>query len=244
MTSTSHARPPRPPATVNWLGYLAVALLLALPAAVLTVRAGAWQQGLLLYAVSCLGAGILLVAGILLLLLPRFAPWRKAIAWRALVTVPGTVLLLSILGAGDAPRIHDITTDVDDPPGFTAAPQQRGPGSNTLEIDPETLARQVAAYPDLDTLVLAHEFDQVYDRAIQVATAMGWQIYLQDRNAGIIEAVDTTAMMQFKVDIVVRLRTNASGTLVDVRSVSRVGIGDLGTNARRIAGFFERMQAQ
>jgi uncharacterized protein (DUF1499 family) len=243
MTPTSHAQPQRPPALVNWLGYLAITLLLALPAAVLTVRAGAWQQGLLLYAISCLGAAILLAAGVLLMLLPRFAAWRRAIAWRALVTLPGTVLLLSILGAGSVPRIHDITTDVNDPPIFTAAQQQRPAGSNSLDIDPATLAQQVSGYPDIKTLVMALDYEQVYERAVQVATAMGWEIYFQDRDAGLIEAVDTTAIMHFRDDIVVRLRTNAAGTLVDVRSVSRVGVSDMGANARRIAEFLERMQA-
>jgi uncharacterized protein (DUF1499 family) len=83
----------------------------------------------------------------------------------------------------------------------------------------------------------------VFDRAVLVATDMGWDIYLQDRNTGIIEAVDTTALMGFKDDVVVRLRTNAEGTLVDLRSVSRVGLGDMGANAKRINAFLQRLQA-
>ena len=59
------------------------------------------------------------------------------------------------------------------------------------------------------------------------------------RNAGFIEAVDTTAIMAFKDDIVIRVRSNADGTLVDLRSVSRVGVSDLGTNADRIREFRE-----
>jgi hypothetical protein len=71
------------PKLVNWLGYLAITLLLALPIAVFTARAGIWQQGLLLFAISCLGAAVLLVLAIIMLLLPRFAPWRRAILTRA-----------------------------------------------------------------------------------------------------------------------------------------------------------------
>ena len=41
----------------------------------------------------------------------------------------------------------------------------------------------------------------------------------------------------FKDDIVIRLRSNADGTLVDLRSVSRVGVSDLGANASRIQAF-------
>ena len=79
--------------------------------------------------------------------------------------------------------------------------------------------------------------DDAFDRALAVAADLGWEVYHQDRNAGIIEAVDTTAIMAFRDDVVIRLRTNADGTLVDLRSVSRVGIGDIGANAKRIRAF-------
>jgi len=231
------------PKPVTWTGYLALTFLLALPLAVLTVRSGAWQQGLLLYAISCLGAFILLAVSILLLLLPRFAPWRGKVMGWGLLTIPGSLLLLSLVsGRGDYPAIHDISTDLEDPPLFTAAQQQRGPGSNSLEPDGETMAQQRVSYPELDTLLIGESYDQAFDRALQVARGMGWEIYHEDRNAGVFEAVDTTAIMNFRDDVAVRLRTNAEGTLVDVRSVSRVGIGDLGANAKRIREFLSRMQ--
>ena len=233
----------KPPGLVNWTGYLAIALLLTLPAAVFTVRSGAWQQGLLLYTLSCLGAAVLLALSIVLLLLPRFAPWRKGIAGRALLALPGTLLLLSVLASrGDYPPIHDITTDTGDPPVFTAAGQQRGPGANTLEIGADTAALQQAAYPDLQTILTTLTIDEAFDRALQVATDMGWDTYYQNRNAGVIEAVDTTAIMTFKDDVVIRLRSNAQGTLLDLRSVSRVGIGDIGANAKRIRAFGQKFE--
>ena len=244
MNQTTNKPPLQRPALVNWLGYLAITLLLALPVAVLTVRGGAWQQGLLLFALSCLGAGIVLLLGALLMLLHRFVPWRKAIAGRALFALPGTLILLSIMGSGDYPRIHDISTDLQDPPVFVAAEQQRGPNSNSLQTDLETPGLQAQGYPDLETLLLVQPYDAVFDRSVQVATAMGWDSYLQDRNAGVIEAVDTTALMGFKDDIVIRLRTSADGTLVDLRSVSRVGMGDMGANAKRISAFLERLQTE
>jgi uncharacterized protein (DUF1499 family) len=242
MNQTSTLQAQATPGLVNWLGYLAITLLLILPLSVITVRTGAWQQGLLLYAIGCLGAAIALLLAIVLMALPRFAPWRKAIAVRALMALPGTLLLLSLLAGGNHPRIHDISTDLQDPPVFTAAERQRGARSNSLEPDPEAMALQAEAYPDLQTLRSEREFDDMFDLAVRVATDMGWDIYLQDRNAGVIEAVDTTAVMGFKDDIVIRLRTNADGTLVDLRSVSRVGIGDLGANARRIDAFLARLQ--
>jgi uncharacterized protein (DUF1499 family) len=239
-TNTNQARP----ALVNWLGYLALTFLLALPLAVLTVRSGAWQQGLLLYAISCLAGAILLLLAVFLLLRPRFAPWRKAIASRALFALPGTLLLLAILGGGNYPRIHDISTDLDDPLVFTATQALRGPTANSLDTTAETISLQREHYADLQTLSTPTAFEQTFETAVQTATGMGWDIHLQDRNAGIIEAVDTTAIMGFKDDIVVRIRSNADGSVVDMRSVSRVGQSDMGANAARIRAFQQALQDQ
>jgi uncharacterized protein (DUF1499 family) len=63
-----------------------------------------------------------------------------------------------------------------------------------------------------------------------------------DTAAGRIEAVDTTFWFGFQDDIVIRIRGEAAGTRVDVRSKSRVGRGDLGANARRIRGFLEALR--
>ena len=231
------------PALVTWIGYLAAVMLLALPLAVLTVRSGAWQQGLLLYAVACLGAALLLAILLVLLLLPRYAPWRGAILGRAALALPGTLLLLLLLAnRGDHPPIHDITTDAVDPPLFTAAEAVRGPEANPLAIDPEVIEQQQAAYPDLDTLVTTLPIDEAFDRALAVARELGWEIYHEDRSAGVIEAVDTTPIMGFSDDIVIRVRSNAEGTLLDLRSVSRVGVSDLGANARRIGTFQQAFQ--
>lgn len=226
------------PRLVNWLGYLAITVLLALPLSVLTVRSGAWQEGLLLYALSCFGATLLMIVAIIGLMLPRFARWRSGIGLRALAALPGTVLLLLLVGnRGDYPAIHDITTDLGDPPLFSMAEQQRAAGSNGLEIDDKAITEQGRAYPDIQTLRVSMPIEEAFERALQVAGNMGWEVYHQDLNGGVIEAVDTTAIMAFKDDVVIRVRSNAQGTLIDLRSVSRVGIGDMGANAKRIRAF-------
>ena len=232
--------PNKTPAVVNWTGYLAMTMLLMLPIAVLTVRSGAWQEGLLLYAISCLGAALLLLVSIVMLVLPRFGHWRKAISMRAIIMLPGALLLLSLAGgSGGYPPIHDITTDIDDPPIFTVAPKQRGAGANSLELDSEVISQQQQAYADIQTIVSEAAIDEVFDRAVQVATNLGWDIYHQDRNTGVIEAVDTTSIMGFKDDVMIRVRSNAQGTLLDLRSSSRVGVSDLGANAKRIRAFVQ-----
>ena len=174
----------------------------------------------------------------LVLLLPRYANTRGAILGRMLVALPGAVLLISLLaGRGDYPPIHDVTTDIKDPPVFTMAMAQRGESANSLEIDPQAISAQQQAYPDVQTIRTSLDIEAAFDRAVAVAGDLGWDIYHQDRNAGVIEAVEATAIMAFKDDIVIRVRSNAQGTKVDLRSVSRVGIGDIGANAKRIRAF-------
>ncbi len=231
----------RTSSAVNWIGYLAATFLIALPLAVLTVRAGAWQQGLLLYAISCAGALILLLVSLVLLVLPGLREQRPAILKRSILTLPGTLLLLALLGSrGDYPPIHDITTDTQDPPVFSAAIERRGEGSNSLAIKPDTIEAQLASYPDIATMESPLTLEQAYKQALQSAESLGWEIYRDDLNAGYIEAVDSTAIMGFKDDVVIRVRTNADGTLIDLRSVSRVGVSDLGANAARIQRFFAK----
>jgi hypothetical protein len=232
------------PRLINWAGYIALTLLLVLPLSVLTVRSGAWQQGLMLYALACLGSTLLMILLITLLLLPRFSTWRKGIFQRALLALPGTALLLGLASGGELPQIHDITTDTADPPLFTAAPQQRGSSANSLEINEDVIALQLGAYPEMQSLLTPLPLEEAFNRALQIAAEMGWEVYRQDLNAGAIEAVDTTAIMSFKDDIIIRVRSNAQGTLVDLRSVSRVGEGDLGANAKRIHAFLEAFQRQ
>ena len=62
------------------------------------------------------------------------------------------------------------------------------------------------------------------------------------RWAGRIEAVATTFWSGFKDDVVIRIAADGPGSRVDVRSKSRVGKGDLGTNAQRIRAYQRRLQ--
>jgi uncharacterized protein (DUF1499 family) len=70
---------------------------------------------------------------------------------------------------------------------------------------------------------------------------MDWQIVSADTAAGRLEATATTRWFGFKDDVVVRIRPDATGSRVDVRSVSRVGKSDVGTNAARVRTFLARL---
>lgn len=136
--------------------------------------------------------------------------------------------------AAGAPPIHDITTDTDNPPQFVAIVPLREGAPNTLVYSPETAKLQRQAYRDLEPLLLNVPPQQAFGQALQAAKDLGWEVVAADPEAGRIEAIDTTWWFGFTDDIVVRLTPAAERTVMDVRSVSRVGRGDAGTNARRI----------
>ena len=201
---------------VTWGGYLGLTLLLALPLSVLMVRSGLWQQGLMMYALSCAGATLLLLIFIVLLLLPGFKAQRAGLINRGLLLLPGCLLLLSLLtGRGDYPPIHDISTDTSDPPVFVTAQSQRGEHANPLTIKPESIELQREYYPKLSTLRNRRSLEENFERALATADALGWQVYYSDAEQGIIEAVDTTAIMAFKDDVVIRLRNDGEATLIE-----------------------------
>ena len=115
------------------------------------------------------------------------------------------------------------------------------PPINDIGTDAENKV-QKDAYPDIRPIMLAEPKEKAFERALAAAQAMGWEIVARDPVAGRIEAVDTTLWFGFKDDVVVRVAAAAGGgSRIDVRSKSRVGRGDAGTNARRIRGFRERL---
>jgi uncharacterized protein (DUF1499 family) len=144
--------------------------------------------------------------------------------------------------AQGVPAIHDITTDLENPPTFEAVVALRADAPNTLERPPVLAAQQREGYPDVTPVTLPSPVAQTFDRVLAVAQEHGWEIVSADQSAGRIEATDTTRWFGFKDDIVVRLTSWGTGTRVDMRSVSRVGRSDVGTNARRIRDFLDDLQ--
>jgi uncharacterized protein (DUF1499 family) len=141
------------------------------------------------------------------------------------------------------PPIHDISTDLENPPTFDAIVPLRADAPNDLERTSEVTELQRQGYPDLAPVTLPIPLDQAFDRALGTAQEAGWQIVTADKSSGRIEATDTTRWFGFEDDVVVRLTPWGAGTRVDVRSVSRIGRSDIGTNARRIRQYLDRLQS-
>lgn len=140
------------------------------------------------------------------------------------------------------PPIHDITTDTETPPLFVAVLPLRADAPNPVEYGgPEVAAQQRAGYPDLGPLILQAPPPQSFERALTAARDMGWEIVAVAPTEGRIEATATTFWFGFKDDIVVRITSADNGSHIDVRSVSRVGRSDVGTNAKRIKAYLARI---
>ncbi len=145
--------------------------------------------------------------------------------------------------ARKVPPIHDITTDTEDPPRFQAILPLRGTAPNSVDYKGAAVAKeQRAAYPDIEPLTLAVAPAAAFQRALNGARDLGWEIVATAPTEGRIEATDTTFWFGFKDDIVVRVTPTAVGSRIDVRSVSRVGVSDLGKNAARVRTYLRQLR--
>ena len=232
-------------------------LIVGLAAPVLMVggalgaRFGAWsfRTGFqFLFTGAFVAAAVLLIGVVVLVFFWRTG--RGAAALPIGVGLAGSVLVLATLGwqyrlATTVPSIHDVSTDRADPPMFAAAVGLRGADANPLDYSAAVAERQAAGYPGLATLHTTLRPSDSFDRAVDVAEALGWRIVHTDAGAGRLEATDATFWFGFTDDVVVRVRrAEEGGSLVDLRSASRVGESDLGANAARIERFIARFEAR
>jgi uncharacterized protein (DUF1499 family) len=145
--------------------------------------------------------------------------------------------------ARSVPPIHDITTDTERPPAFVAVLPLRANASNPAEYGGSGIAiQQYEAYPDIKPLIVRAPPTQAFHMAHAAARDMDWEIVAADSTAGRLEATATTRWFGFKDDVVVRVEPVGEGSRIDVRSVSRVGRSDAGTNAARIRAYMARLR--
>jgi uncharacterized protein (DUF1499 family) len=144
--------------------------------------------------------------------------------------------------ARSVPPINDITTDMENPPVFvTLIPARKGLSVPTIYPGSATAEQQKRGYPDLGPLELPVPPANAFPRALEAAKSMGWQIVATEPTTGRIEATAKTPWFGFLDDVVVRVAPTAGGSRIDVRSVSRVGRGDFGTNAKRIRAYLDKL---
>jgi hypothetical protein len=162
-------------------------------------------------------------------------------------------VLSMVYTARTVPAIHDISTDLADPPQFRMLAVRKDnldaiPGqddSNMKGMNPQQrwVVLHQKAYGDIRSVRTTMPVAEVIGKAERIAKERGWDVALADPVEGRLEATDTTRFFRFKDDVVLRVRPTEDGTgsIIDMRSISRVGVSDLGVNAKRVRSFLADM---
>ncbi|MBB1289520.1 DUF1499 domain-containing protein [Pseudoalteromonas sp. SR43-6] len=146
--------------------------------------------------------------------------------------------------AKSVPAIHDISTDLVNPPKFVAIASLRAEAPNPVEYAGEkTAVQQRKAYPELATLSFAQSKADLMAASEQAVKNLGFAVVSANTATGIVEATDTTTWFGFKDDVVIRIKDEGSQRFVDIRSKSRVGRSDLGKNAERIHSIINELNS-
>ena len=192
--------------------------------------------GIFLSAVSGIG-----LAGAAAFAATSGRPWRSSALRGSAGPLAVAVVAVALVATGDAPPMNDISTDLDDRPRFAAGAIDVAAGAGEVEAARARMkhfaALQRENYPDLGPVLAELSPEESFDRAVDSAHALGWDVVTQDRAAGRIAAEAESRIFHYVDDIVIRIRAEGSGSRVDLRSRSRMGQGDLGANAARIRAF-------
>ncbi len=231
---------------------LALLLVLVVAAGGPGVHLGLWSplEGFIITLRSGFMGGLAL-AGLSLIVIVIIAMNKKRGGMgKAILTLLIGLLLASpvgylrLFGGGDIPPIHDITTDMVNPPEFVALVGTRGDDANSLDYEgAEIASQQRQAYPDIKPIMVSSLPEQAFAKALEVAGNMGWTVTGVDSSTLRFEATDHTFWFAFKDDVVLTIKSTETGSQIDLRSVSRVGMSDLGANADRIRAFQDNFAA-
>ncbi len=192
------------------------------------------------------------VFAILLALIALITVWRHGVEGLGAATA-AILIGLAMLGypaylavkAYRLPAISDVTTDPIDPPRFETIGRLRSREANPVAYAGLYSAElQKAAYPDVVSLETTSNAKAAYEAAMTVIKKRRWNVVNErepqpGRRDGYIEAVARTPVMGFRDDVAVRVRAVGQGARIDVRSASRYGRHDFGTNAARVKALLD-----
>jgi uncharacterized protein (DUF1499 family) len=231
---------------------LSGAALVLLAVAPLGWRLGWWPYGFGLYRLMP-ASGYVGAAAVILSVLTLALGWSK-------LRARGLGMLAAGFGLGatlvyvpwqysrvrsSLPPIHDISTDTDNPPAFSAVlPARAAEHAGGVEYsDAQLPLLQKMAYPDLVPLKAAVPVAEAFSEALHVAKSMpGWTIVAADADRARIEANQQSRWFGFTDDIVIRVVRDQAGSRIDMRSTSRQGQSDYGVNAARIRAYMAALR--
>ena len=244
---------------ISRLTLLAFALTAgAVVAAVLSGFGFRWQWwglgsafGTLKWSVYAAGIGLLLTIAAALRA-DGERPKSDGFALFVIAAVIGLALPSYVLNwvavARSVPPIHDVSTNIDNPPAFTTLAARkdlrvpaRRPELKKLTDAQRLVIYQRESYSDIRPLHLDITVSAATTRARDIAAGRGWEIAAFDADGGRLEATFTSRWYGFRDDVVVVVSADKGGSVVNMRSVSRIGTSDIGQNAKRIRGFLAAM---
>ena len=194
------------------------------------------------FALPVAGVAVLIVIGTIV---KKATPVVKSSAVVGLILAITIALPyhLFVAKAQAVPRIHDITTDTEHPPVFVKIASLREEGLNSLTYEGSKIAKQqIVAYPEVQPKYLNMDKGVAFSRGLALVQELGWEVVDANQGEGRIEATDTTVFFGFKDDVVIRITEEGpQKSRFDIRSVSRVGLSDVGVNAERILKFLHKL---
>ncbi len=145
------------------------------------------------------------------------------------------------------PNLNDVETTPRQPMQFSQLAAQRPADANRI-VEPDLAAAELQekAYPDIRPMELERSATETFDIVHEAVKRLGWTIVLNEPPAeqpGRIEATDRTMLMGYTDDVLIRVTGDDTHAFIDVRSVSRYGMHDLGANAERIRTLFAEVKA-
>ena len=202
--------------------------------------------------------GIAVIGLILALVIKPRQGWGRALTALLVPTLALGFVVSVMSKARTIPPIHDISTNIQDPPQFpqsVVAARTAIGGGNAVSSMTAPVAmlkgKSVgeigqAANPDIQPLTLAMPVADSTALAVTAAKAQGLKVVTVDPAAGRVEAIAESFWFGFKDDVAIRVTPGASAasSVVDIRSTSRVGVSDLGANARRVRGLLAAIKVR
>jgi len=199
------------------------------------------------------GFGVFVLSVPLGLIMTTIIVIGRSKGWVQSGAIPATLSMLPLVfvaaGASQGlklPRINDISTDTANPPPFVKAgeiPENQG---RDMGFPVAFVAEIQKGYPDLRPIrcgFQSGDVRKIFDAAQEVAKGwQGWTITHADPQQGTIEGYAVTYLFRFRDDFIIRIRQDGDEAVVDMRSKSRDGKGDLGANARRIRNYLGALQ--
>lgn len=237
---------PRPSRLGTLILSISLAALLAIAIMIFGARFNLWEPivgfGYIRNYMNPIGYGVLAL-GVIGLAIQIKNKNRAGIIKTCIATLIGLGILAPMIASPSkppkrGPAIHDITTDTNNPPVFLVIDENRSGAKNSLVYTgKKTAAIQKKLYPHIAPIQSNLAPEPAFNKALNVAKDKGWEIVAQDEKTLRFEAIARTPFFAFMDDVVVVVTPLNDASIINIRSISRIGRSDRGVNAARISDF-------